>query len=70
MLLRGVYFSGVLWPASFNAFSHSGFAWLNISSVLDALERRLSMDCGILEVTIVGWLDSVLTYKWLLPGFE
>ena len=51
----------VLCTAVCRAFSEAGFALLNIASLLEMLERRASIDFGILLVIVGGWLDSVCT---------
>ena len=60
----------MLWPASRSAFSYSGFASLNTSALLEIVDRRVCMECGIFLVTVGGWLDSTWAYSWVLPGFE
>ena len=47
-----------------------GFALLNTSALLEMLDRRVWMDCGILLVMMDGWLYSTWTYKCVFPGLE
>ena len=67
--LGSLYCRFCLCPASFNAFSYSGFAASNIFLLLDRLDNRASIALGICFIMEGGWLDCVCTYLFSFPGF-
>ena len=44
-------------------------ACLNIFSLEDSFDKRVSMDIGICLIMFGGWLLLVCTYSIVFPGF-
>ena len=63
------YFIDVLNPLSFRAFSYSGFALLNSSSLQDKSDNRLFIIFGRSFIMVEGWFDFAWIYIGLLFGF-